>query len=212
VNAFLVDLENKPGAIATLAEALGAKGVNITGVTGASCGDSGRAAITTADDTAARQVFQTLKLPFKEYEATEVSLAHTPGSLGKAIPGAEILVLREDGTACAPDEPGELVHRGALVAMGYWNDPEKTAERYKPLPDRETGLRLGGVDAETITALGLQEGGMALTGLGDNVKDSQCTIADFPDAIQQTAESLRSIVRRTIPGVVEGVGEGVVAG
>ena len=83
MNAFLVDLENKPGAIATLAEALGAKGVNITGVTGASCGDSGRAAITTADDAAARQVFQTLKLSFKEYEATEVSLAQTPGSLGK---------------------------------------------------------------------------------------------------------------------------------
>jgi acyl-CoA ligase (AMP-forming) (exosortase A-associated) len=63
-----------------------------------------------------------------------------PDSIGKAIPGAEILVLREDGTACAPNEPGELVHRGALVAMGYWNDPEKTAERYKPLPGREPGL------------------------------------------------------------------------
>ena len=34
-----------------------------------------------------------------------------------------------------------------------------------------------------ITALGLKEGGMALTGLGDDVKDSQCTIADYPDAI-----------------------------
>ena len=69
-----------------------------------------------------------------------------PDSIGKAIPNAEILVLREDGTHCAPDEPGELVHRGALVGMGYWNDPEKTAERYKPLPcnclGRETGLML----------------------------------------------------------------------
>jgi len=82
--AFLVDLENKPGALAGVAEALGAKGINITGVAGASCGDSGRAAITTADDAAARQVFQTLKLPFKEYEATEVSLAHSPGTLGQA--------------------------------------------------------------------------------------------------------------------------------
>jgi acyl-CoA synthetase (AMP-forming)/AMP-acid ligase II len=51
-----------------------------------------------------------------------------------------VLVLREDGTACAPNEPGELVQRGALVGMGYWNDPEKTAERYKPLPGREAGL------------------------------------------------------------------------
>ena len=60
-----------------------------------------------------------------------------PDSIGKAIPNAEILVLRDDGSACAADEPGELVHRGALVAQGYWNDAEKTAERYKPLPGRE---------------------------------------------------------------------------
>jgi acyl-CoA ligase (AMP-forming) (exosortase A-associated) len=69
-----------------------------------------------------------------------------PDSIGKAIPNAEILVLREDGSPCAPDEPGELVHRGALVGMGYWNDAEKTAERYKVLapnaPGRQVGLQL----------------------------------------------------------------------
>lgn len=69
-----------------------------------------------------------------------------PDSIGKAIPNAEILVLREDGTPCAPNEPGELVQRGALVAQGYWNDAEKTAERFRPLPagaaGREAGLVL----------------------------------------------------------------------
>ncbi|PKO88925.1 MAG: acyl-CoA ligase (AMP-forming), exosortase A system-associated [Betaproteobacteria bacterium HGW-Betaproteobacteria-12] len=69
-----------------------------------------------------------------------------PDSIGKAIPNAEILVLREDGSPCAANEPGELVHRGALVGLGYWNDAEKTAERYKPLPvhapGREAGLVL----------------------------------------------------------------------
>ncbi|MDR2030681.1 MAG: acyl-CoA ligase (AMP-forming), exosortase A system-associated [Azoarcus sp.] len=62
-----------------------------------------------------------------------------PGSIGKAIPNAEVLVLREDGSVCAPNEPGELVQRGALVGLGYWNDPEKTAERYKPLPAKADG-------------------------------------------------------------------------
>ena len=66
-----------------------------------------------------------------------------PDSIGKAIPHAEILVLREDGVPCAPNEPGELVHRGALVGMGYWNDPEKTAERYKPLPAHTPGREPG---------------------------------------------------------------------
>ncbi len=61
-------------------------------------------------------------------------LDHRPGSMGKAIPNAEILVLREDGTHCEPHEPGELVHRGVHVGLGYWNAPEKTAQRFKPLP------------------------------------------------------------------------------
>src|SRR5512135_1777653 len=93
--------------------------------------------------------------PFLMYGLTEAfrstylppeQVDRRPDSIGKAIPNAEILVLREDGTPCAPNEPGELVHRGALVGMGYWNDPEKTAERYKPLPvhapSREAGLVL----------------------------------------------------------------------
>jgi len=63
-----------------------------------------------------------------------------PDSIGKAIPNTEILVVREDGTECAPGEPGELVHRGALVGLGYWNDPGKTAERYRPAPGQPPEL------------------------------------------------------------------------
>lgn len=93
--------------------------------------------------------------PFLMYGLTEAfrstylppdEVDRRPDSIGKAIPNAEILVLREDGTPCAPDEPGELVHRGALVGLGYWNDAEKTAERYKLLAvgvaGREAGLQL----------------------------------------------------------------------
>ncbi len=65
-----------------------------------------------------------------------------PGSIGKAIPNAEVMVLREDGSPCAPHEPGELVHRGSLVTLGYWNNPEKTAHRFKPLPSHTSGLTL----------------------------------------------------------------------
>lgn len=65
-----------------------------------------------------------------------------PDSVGKAIPNAEILVVRPDGTRCNPGEAGELVHRGVHVAMGYWNDPEKTAERFKPVPGQPAGLTI----------------------------------------------------------------------
>ena len=77
--------------------------------------------------------------PFLMYGLTEAfrstylppsEVDRRPDSIGKAIPNAEILVLREDGSECA----------------GYWNDAEKTAERYKPLPlgvgGREAGLQL----------------------------------------------------------------------
>ncbi len=57
-----------------------------------------------------------------------------PGSIGKAIPNAEVMVLRPDGTRCDPGEEGELVHRGPLVALGYWEDPERSAERFRPYP------------------------------------------------------------------------------
>jgi acyl-CoA ligase (AMP-forming) (exosortase A-associated) len=67
-------------------------------------------------------------------------LDRRPDSIGKAIPNAEVLVVRENGTSCAPGEAGELVHRGALVSLGYWNDPEKTAERFKPAPGQPQGL------------------------------------------------------------------------
>jgi acyl-CoA ligase (AMP-forming) (exosortase A-associated) len=69
-------------------------------------------------------------------------LDRRPDSIGKAIPNAEILVVRPDGTPCAPGEPGELVHRGALVALGYWNDSEKTAERFRPAPGQLNGIKL----------------------------------------------------------------------
>jgi acyl-CoA ligase (AMP-forming) (exosortase A-associated) len=96
--------------------------------------------------------------PFLMYGLTEAfrstylppdEVDRRPDSIGKAIPNAEILVLREDGTECAADEPGELVHRGALVGMGYWNDAEKTAERYKPLPAQLQG-RPGGLQIPEI--------------------------------------------------------------
>jgi acyl-CoA ligase (AMP-forming) (exosortase A-associated) len=87
--------------------------------------------------------------PFLMYGLTEAfrstyldpaEVDRRPDSIGKAIPNAEILVVRPDGTPTDPGEEGELVHRGALVSLGYWNDPERTAERFKPAPGREGGL------------------------------------------------------------------------
>ena len=65
-----------------------------------------------------------------------------PDSIGRAIPHAEVMVVRADGTLCTPGEPGELVHRGPLVSMGYWNDPLRTAERFRPAPTQPREISL----------------------------------------------------------------------
>ncbi|TKD50930.1 AMP-binding protein [Sphingomonas baiyangensis] len=67
------------------------------------------------------------------YLDPELVDAH-PDSMGRAIPFAEIMVVRADGTPAAPGEAGELVHAGPLVAQGYWQDAERTALRFKSAP------------------------------------------------------------------------------
>ena len=57
-----------------------------------------------------------------------------PDSVGEAIPFAEVMIVRDDGSEAGPDEEGELVHAGPLVAQGYWQDPARTGERFKPAP------------------------------------------------------------------------------
>jgi acyl-CoA synthetase (AMP-forming)/AMP-acid ligase II len=57
-----------------------------------------------------------------------------PDAMGRAIPFADVAIVRLDGTRAAPDEAGELVHAGPLVAQGYWQDPDRTAERFRPAP------------------------------------------------------------------------------
>ncbi|HYN45423.1 MAG TPA: acyl-CoA ligase (AMP-forming), exosortase A system-associated [Allosphingosinicella sp.] len=54
-----------------------------------------------------------------------------PDSMGSAIPFAEIMVVDADGNETVE---GELVHAGPLVAKGYWRDPERSAERFRPAP------------------------------------------------------------------------------
>ncbi|MFT4507270.1 acyl-CoA ligase (AMP-forming), exosortase A system-associated [Caballeronia sp. 15711] len=86
--------------------------------------------------------------PFLMYGLTEAfrstfldpaQVDRRPDSIGKAVPNARVLVVREDGSPCAPDEPGELVHVGACVTLGYWNDAARSAQRYRPSPEAKAG-------------------------------------------------------------------------
>lgn len=54
------------------------------------------------------------------------------GSIGRAIPGVEIVVITETGDRAESREIGELVARGENISPGYWKKPEETAERFGP--------------------------------------------------------------------------------
>jgi acyl-CoA synthetase (AMP-forming)/AMP-acid ligase II len=54
-----------------------------------------------------------------------------PDSVGRAIPFAALRIARNDGSDAAPGEEGQLVHAGPLVAHGYWDDPERSAARFR---------------------------------------------------------------------------------
>ena len=78
------------------------------------------------------EAFRSTYLPPEEVD-------RRPDSIGRAIPGAQIMVLTADQREAEPGEEGELVHRGPTVALGYWNDPEATAKVYRPNPLRPAG-------------------------------------------------------------------------
>jgi hypothetical protein len=84
MNAFIVEVKNKPGELARAAEALASRGVNITGFTGASCGDMGSVCFITNDEAGARRALSEAKYKVHERELVVATLADKPGSLAEA--------------------------------------------------------------------------------------------------------------------------------
>lgn len=57
-----------------------------------------------------------------------------PLPIGVPCRNTSIMILNEKNEPCAPGERGELCVRGSSLAMGYWNDPDKTAEAFVQNP------------------------------------------------------------------------------
>jgi len=58
------------------------------------------------------------------------------GSIGKAIPNSEIMVINAKGKECQTNEIGELVHIGPLVSLGYWQNSQASKLRFKATPEQ----------------------------------------------------------------------------
>jgi hypothetical protein len=94
--AFLVDLENRAGSLAEVAEAVAERGINVIGGAGLACGDGGRFALTTNDEAATRRLLLSHAYKFQEVELVPITLADNPGAFARtcrALAAAQINVL-----------------------------------------------------------------------------------------------------------------------
>ena len=62
--------------------------------------------------------------------------------IGKPFRNTRMLILNDDGKECAIEEPGELCIGGTSLAMGYYNDPEKTAKAFVQNPLNKTHIEM----------------------------------------------------------------------
>ena len=83
MNTFIVDLKNKPSELAKVAEAIAKEGIDITGFSGSTCGDSGTLALVTDNETVAERVLADGGWKFRTIELVETSLANRPGVLAE---------------------------------------------------------------------------------------------------------------------------------
>ena len=78
---FIVQLPNQPGALASLAESLAARGVDLRAIGGGGIGDVGHVILTTADDETTRQVLQERGYTFIEGESLLTEVDDRPGGM-----------------------------------------------------------------------------------------------------------------------------------
>ena len=132
MRAFIVKLENRPGSLADLGEALGERGVNITGISGTTWGDNdGGLGLITNDEDATRSVLDDRSEDYREVDLVSAALEDRPGALGAAarrlaerdvnieavIPtgmqgGRVTVALGVDDAAAAREALGELATAG----------------------------------------------------------------------------------------------------
>ncbi len=122
---------------------------------------------------------EVLKLPINEfYGQTECNLVLSasramgvmrPGMIGKPVPGHNVAVIREDGSLCDPEEPGQVAIRrpDPVMFLGYWNKPEATKEKFigdwmttgdRGFCDAEGYIGFFGRDDDVITSAGYRIG------------------------------------------------------
>ena len=83
MNAFIVDLEDRPGSIAAVAEALAMKGISITSLAGIASRGAGSAAILTNDEAGTRRALADAMFKVREVEVVPHAVEDRPGAFAE---------------------------------------------------------------------------------------------------------------------------------
>ena len=82
-NQFVVQLNNEPGAMASLAESLAARGVDLRAIGGGGIGGAGHVIMTTADDEATRAILDEGSYVYVEGESILAEVDDRPGGMAR---------------------------------------------------------------------------------------------------------------------------------
>jgi hypothetical protein len=128
MQAFMIELADKPGALADVAEAIAAKGVNIAAVSGSVCGETGKVTIATDDAANTRTALADIQCTFEQKEITSTLMPNQPGGLAKAarqlankgvnIESAMILGMKGNDIEVGFVTSDPVVARDALAKVG----------------------------------------------------------------------------------------------
>lgn len=118
-----------------------------------------------------------------------------PGSMGRAIPGHEVVVQDEDGKRLFGEE-GEICVRAPdpVMMLGYWNRPEATVEKYRDgwlltgdlgMEDSDGYLWFRSRKDDVITSMGYRIGpGEIEECLMGHPAVAMCAVVGVPDDIR----------------------------
>ena len=125
MHAFIVDLKNRPGELAKVTEAIATKGVNLSGFTGATCGDAASVVLTATDEPGIRGALQDAAYTYREVEFVTAALPDQPGAVAKVARRLADAGLNIDA-AIPTGMSGGNVHVAFVT-----NDPTKAREAIK---------------------------------------------------------------------------------
>jgi long-chain acyl-CoA synthetase len=118
-----------------------------------------------------------------------------PTSVGKAIPGTEVLVLDEEGQPVAAGETGVLHAIGPHLMMGYWGDPNLSEEWLKSRPDLDERM-LCTQDRFTVD----EEGFLYFVGRTDDIVKTRGEKVSTIE-VENVLHGLRGVSQAAVVGV-----------